>query len=336
MFGPGWDESAENASPLAPGGKCSGMEGLVPRIASSLFGEIEQKCSKSTKLDINVYVTIIEIYNETIRDLLKGSSASGDPKPKTLKLRESKSRGVYIDGIERRKIISAASLLDAIREGGASRAVASTKMNDRSSRSHVIVGIHVVQQTEEGDGLCSTTRSKISLVDLAGSERVGKTSASGQTLKEAQSINQSLSALGNCMRALTQPASIPKKKSLQHSVLSKGRQISSSQVRHIPYRDSKLTHLLKSSLGGNAKTTLIIAVASDMENLEETVSTLRFGIRAKRIKNNAIANKSMTLQELHMKMQALRGQVEMLSNETAASSRSLLLGSRLQGNKATV
>ena len=139
----------------------------------------------------------------------------------------------------------------------------------------------MVQQTEEGDGLCSTTRSKISLVDLAGSERVGKTSASGQTLKEAQSINQSLSALGNCMRALTQPASIPKKKSLQRSVLSKGRQISSSQVRHIPYRDSKLTHLLKSSLGGNAKTTLIIAVASDMENLEETVSTLRFGIRAK-------------------------------------------------------
>ena len=73
MFGPGWDESGENASPLAPGGKCSGMEGLVPRIASSLFGEIEQKCSKSTKLDINVYVTIIN-YNETIRDLLKAQA----------------------------------------------------------------------------------------------------------------------------------------------------------------------------------------------------------------------------------------------------------------------
>ena len=103
MFGPGWDESGGNASPLAPAGSFSGMEGLVPRIASNLFGEIEQKCSKSTKLDINVYVTIIEIYNETIRDLLKAASATDDPKPKTLKLRESKSRGVYIDGIERRK-----------------------------------------------------------------------------------------------------------------------------------------------------------------------------------------------------------------------------------------
>ena len=104
-------------------------------------------------------------------------------------------------------------------------------------------------------------------------------------------------------------------------------------MRHIPYRDSKLTHLLKSSLGGNAKTTLIIAVASDMENLEETVSTLRFGIRAKRIKNNAIANKSMTLQELHMKMQALRGQVEMLSNENSSLKQELAAREQITGKQ---
>ena len=184
-----------------------------------------------------------------------------------------------------------------------------------------------MQRVEEEDGLCSTT-SKISLVDLAGSERVGKTLASGQTLKEAQSINQSLSALGNCMRALTQPLSKPKKKSQYNTLLSNNQSASkdkynSNNGRHIPYRNSKLTHLLKSSLGGNAKTTLIVAAASDMENLEETISTLRFGIRAKRIKNNAIANKSMTLQELHLKIRGLTSQVNALSNENSSLKREL-------------
>ena len=231
-------------------------------------------------------------------------------------------------------------MLNAIREGGATRAVASTKMNDRSSRSHVIVGIHVLQRVEEEDGLCSTTRSKISLVDLAGSERVGKTLASGQTLKEAQSINQSLSALGNCMRALTQPLSKPKKKSQYNTLLSNNQSASkdkynSNNGRHIPYRNSKLTHLLKSSLGGNAKTTLIVAAASDMENLEETISTLRFGIRAKRIKNNAIANKSMTLQELHLKIRGLTSQVNALSNENSSLKRELTARNDI-GNKNSV
>ena len=366
MFGPGWDEedtienivnnTDNNSNNIQSYVSNSKTEGLVPRIALNLFDEIEQKCKENNKLDISVYVTIIEIYNESIRDLLKSSinniTEDGDPKKNNrknikqqvnnndnynsthnvnngkLKIRESKNRGVYIDGIERRKIVSAKALLNAIREGGATRAVASTKMNDRSSRSHVIVGIHVLQRVEEEDGLCSTTRSKISLVDLAGSERVGKTLASGQTLKEAQSINQSLSALGNCMRALTQPLSKPKKKSQYNTLLSNNQSASkdkynSNNGRHIPYRNSKLTHLLKSSLGGNAKTTLIVAAASDMENLEETISTLRFGIRAKRIKNNAIANKSMTLQELHLKIRGLTSQVNALSNENSSLKREL-------------
>ena len=125
-----------------------------------------------------------------------------------------------------------------------------------SSRSHVVVTVVVTQKKITG----TVVKAKLHLVDLAGSERVGKTEAQGLTLREAQSINQSLSALGNCMRALTTTA-----------------------TKHVPFRDSKLTHLLRDSLGGNAKTTMCVCLASDAKNEDETMSTLRFGSRAKRI-----------------------------------------------------
>jgi kinesin family protein 5 len=319
MFGPGWDENGEPRMKEASSdtNTLESHSGLVPRIAVNLFQGIALKIAKNSKVDVDVQISVIEIYNEQIRDLLfepefpdteatEETKTDDKRKNQKLKIRESKRRGVYLDGVTKRRIGSASEVLQAIRYGGASRAVASTAMNDRSSRSHVVVSIHVLQRVDESDGLCSTTRSQLNLVDLAGSERVGKTHASGQTLKEAQSINQSLSALGNCMRALTQP--ISKRKNRDGSL----------KQNHIPYRDSKLTHLLKSSLGGNAKTTLIIAVASDMENLEETISTFRFGVRAKRIQNKARANKSMTLQELHLKLQILTQEVSSLKKENKA------------------
>ena len=319
MFGPGWDTQdtcRSEGSLLGSTDPAGSVEvaldsnvGLVPRIALGLFQGIQKKCEQNKNLDVDVDISVVEIYNEQLRDLLgvpeEMSSGSPAMSSGSLKIRESKRRGVWLEGTVKRRVGCAGDLLQAIRVGGASRAVASTKMNDQSSRSHVVVSINVLQRTDEGGGLCSTTRSQLFLVDLAGSERVGKTNASGQTLKEAQSINQSLSALGNCMRALTQNPSDRKS--------GDGKLIRVNV--HIPYRDSKLTHLLKSSLGGNAKTTLIIAVASDMENLEETVSTFRFGVRAKRIQNNAHANKSMTLHELHSQIQVLTMRIHGLEKE---------------------
>jgi len=151
------------------------------------------------------------------------------------------------------------------------RAVASTNMNELSSRSHSLFMISVLQKLTEG----SIKRGILNLVDLAGSESVGKSGATGTTLEEAKKINQSLSALGNCIYALGQ-----KKRG------------------HIPYRDSKLTHILRESLGGNCKTTLLITCSPHKLNIEETISTLKFGQRAKKLKNEISQNKEKTVEEL--------------------------------------
>ena len=118
---------------------------------------------------------------------------------------------------------------------------------------------------------------KLYLVDLAGSEKVGKTGAEGKRLDEAKNINKSLSALGKVIFSLTDPKST-----------------------HIPYRDSKLTRVLQNSLGGNSKTALIITCSPSSFNEAETISTLRFGLRAKAIKNNAKVNKEQTVAELKL------------------------------------
>jgi kinesin family protein 5 len=145
-------------------------------------------------------------------------------------------------------------------------------MNDESSRSHSCF-ILTVTTTNSKD--FSQKTGKLYLVDLAGSEKVGKTGATGQTLKEAQMINQSLSCLGMVIKALTDGVS-----------------------SHVPYRDSKLTRILQESLGGNSKTTLIIAASPAFDNIDETVSTLQFGKRAKMIKNATKVNSVMSLHEL--------------------------------------
>merc|ERR1712137_1065258 len=169
-------------------------------------------------------------------------------------------------------VSSEEDIADLIRQGETSRSVASTKMNARSSRSHSLF-IITVEQKNLADG--STKEGRLNLADLAGSEKVGKTGATGNTLEEAKKINQSLSALGNCINALTK-----------------------SNAKHIPYRDSKLTHILRESLGGNCKTTLLVACSPHIFNLEETVSTLQFAKRAKTIKNSVKVNKQRSVEEL--------------------------------------
>lgn len=162
-------------------------------------------------------------------------------------------------------------------------------MNAESSRSHSIFQIYITQKnTLTG----STKTGKLSLVDLAGSEKAGKTGATGQIMEEAKKINKSLSSLGNVINSLTDGKS-----------------------SHIPYRDSKLTRILQESLGGNSRTSLIINCSPSSYNEQETLSTLRFGVRAKSIKNNAKINTEISPAELKSMLKMAQSQVKILEKQ---------------------
>lgn len=166
-------------------------------------------------------------------------------------------------------------------------------MNAESSRSHSIFLITINQRNTESG---AQKTGNLYLVDLAGSEKVGKTGASGQTLEEAKKINKSLSALGMVINALTD-GKVRKKR-----LYCKESNTDADQSTHIPYRDSKLTRILQESLGGNSRTTLIINCSPSSYNEPETLSTLRFGIRAKSIKNTARVNAELSPAELKARL----------------------------------
>ncbi len=191
-----------------------------------------------------------------------------------LLIREDKTNGIYIAGVTEEYATSEEELYGIMGAGALNRAVAATGMNEGSSRSHSVFLITVTQR----DVSNSTSKSgKLYLVDLAGSETVKKTNSSGQQLEEAKTINKSLSALGQVIFALTDEKST-----------------------HVPYRDSKLTRILQDSLGGNAKTVLIIAASPSSYNAVETLSTLRFGTRAKSITNKVVLNATRSVEELEI------------------------------------
>jgi len=225
--------------------KSEDNKGIIPRLVDSIFQSIEEA---NPSMEFTVKLSYVEIYMEKIRDLLA-------PEKNNLKIRES-SRGVWIQDVTENYVVDYDSVLDNMLQGQHNRAIASTNMNLESSRSHSVFMV-ILGQTNKESG--SKKQSKLILVDLAGSESVGKTGAAGQTLKEAMHINKSLSALGNVINALT-----------------KG-----DGGHHIPYRDSKLTRLLSDSLGGNCKTSLILTCSPANDNKDETLSTCRFGNRAK-------------------------------------------------------
>lgn len=188
-----------------------------------------------------------------------------------LPIYEDRTRGVQVKGLTECYVSSAAEVHEALQTGQATRVVSSTRMNAESSRSHSIFMMTIQQRnTETG----ASKSGNLYLVDLAGSEKVGKTGAKGQTLEEAKKINRSLTTLGMVINALTDGSS------------------------HVPYRDSKLTRILQESLGGNSRTTLIVNCSPVAYNAEETLSTLRFGVRAKSIQNNARVNVELSPAEL--------------------------------------
>ena len=172
------------------------LKGIIPRSAEEIFKRIVADASGIT---YTVTASYLEVYREKIGDLLGDRS---NPKTLDLAVREHPAKGIYVDGLSEKTVTSWEAVLEVLEQGDATRAVASTNMNAVSSRSHSVFIVNVQQENSEG----SKKGGKLNLVDLAGSEKVGKTGAKGQTLEEAKKINQSLSALGQVIKALGERA----------------------------------------------------------------------------------------------------------------------------------
>ncbi|NXS22969.1 KIF4 protein, partial [Mystacornis crossleyi] len=255
--------------------------GVIPRVIKLLFEEKQQR----QDWDFVLKVSYLEIYNEDILDLLCPSRERSQ-----ISIREDPKEGIKIVGLTERSVTCAQETVSCLEQGNNSRTVGSTAMNSQSSRSHAIFTI-CIDQKKKNDKNCSF-HCKLHLVDLAGSERQKKTKAEGDRLKEGININRGLLCLGNVISALGDD---------------------NKKGGFVPYRDSKLTRLLQDSLGGNSHTLMIACVSPADSNLEETLNTLRYADRARKIKNKPIVNVDPQAAELHqLKQQVQQLQVLLL------------------------
>lgn len=235
-----------------------GNPGLTPRATAELFKIIKRDANK---FSFSLKAYMVELYQDTLVDLLLPKNA------KRLKLDIKKdSKGmVSVENVSIASLSTYEELKSIIQRGSEQRHTSGTQMNEESSRSHLILSI-IIESTNLQTQ--SVARGKLSFVDLAGSERVKKSGSSGNQLKEAQSINKSLSALGDVISAL------------------------SSGGQHIPYRNHKLTMLMSDSLGGNAKTLMFVNISPAESNLDETYNSLTYASRVRSIVNDASKNVS--------------------------------------------
>uniref|UniRef100_A0A8C8A0X1 Kinesin-like protein n=1 Tax=Oryzias sinensis TaxID=183150 RepID=A0A8C8A0X1_9TELE len=262
--------------------------GLIPRLCSALFERTKEE--QREEESFTVEVSYMEIYNEKVRDLL-------DPKGsrQTLRVREHKVLGPYVDGLSRLAVASYKDIESLMSEGNKSRTVAATNMNEESSRSHAVFNIILTHTLKDlKSGTSGEKVSRLSLVDLAGSERAAKTGAAGERLKEGSNINKSLTTLGLVISALAEQGTTKNK------------------TKFVPYRDSVLTWLLKDCLGGNSRTAMVATVSPAADNYDETLSTLRYADRAKNIVNHAVVNEdpnARIIRELREEVEKLRVQL---------------------------
>lgn len=240
----------------------SKLRGLMPRVLEYVF----ERARLKKDVEFMAKYSYLEIYNEVIIDLL-------DAQSENLNLREDIKKGVYVENLIEEIAESVEDVMEGMRRGKGNRHVGATTVNKESSRSHSVFTL-TIESKSKRDGVLNVLSSRFHIIDLAGSERQKVTDAVGERLKEAGMINKSLSALGNVINSLVD--------------------ISQGKSRHVHYRDSKLTFLLKDSLGGNSKTAIIANVAQSHVSLGETLSTLNFARRAKLIKNKVVVNEDTT------------------------------------------
>uniref|UniRef100_A0A673ZRB3 Kinesin-like protein n=1 Tax=Salmo trutta TaxID=8032 RepID=A0A673ZRB3_SALTR len=261
------------------------LAGIIPRTLHQIF----EKLSESGT-EFSVKVSLLEIYNEELFDLLspfpdvtERLQLFDDPRNK---------RGVIIKGLEEITVHNKNEVYQILERGSAKRKTASTLMNAYSSRSHSVfsVTIHMKEITVDGEELVKI--GKLNLVDLAGSENIGRSGAVDKRAREAGNINQSLLTLGRVITALVE------------------------KRPHVPYRESKLTRILQDSLGGRTKTSIIATVSPASINLEETLSTLDYANRAKNIMNKPEVNQKLTKRTL---IKEYTEEIERLKRDLAAT-----------------
>ncbi|KAM9272461.1 LOW QUALITY PROTEIN: kinesin-like protein KIF12 [Morus bassanus] len=256
-----------------------GLLGLMQRSFACL---LEQ--SRSRGSDLALSASYLEIYNEQVRDLLNPGP------PCALPLRWSKTRGFYVENQLSVDFESLEAITDLLQQGSQRRRTSAHALNRHSSRSHALLTIHVCSRAPSA---CPSKQGMLCFVDLAGSERVKETGSSGELSVEANNINRSLLALGHCISLLAKPR---------------------GKRTHIPYRDSKLTRLLARSLGGSGVTLMVACISPSSRCLSETLSTLHYASRARRVTTRPLVNRvsrEKLLQTLEEEIHAL--QLENLS-----------------------
>lgn len=277
MFGPSRTEAKLHSSICGVEG--ADARGIVPRAASHVFDRLREGADD---VEVVLRCSLFEVYREQLRDLT-------DPTNINLRVKETPQQGIFVDGLTHEFVTCEGDILDLLRHGQRFRVVAATRLNQHSSRSHVIFGLTCEQRLPDG----TEKVGKLNLVDLAGSEKVWKSGTHGVTLDEAKKINWSLSALGNVIHALAEKRG------------------------HVPYRDSKLTRILQDTLGGNCKTSLLTTCAPVEQHFEETVSSLSFAYRARAICNRVKRNFVYSAERLVSFVERLQHQVLLTRREVA-------------------
>ena len=262
--------------------------GIIPRAITKLFNEISNK----PEFEFNIQISYLEIYNEIMFDLLP-ESGNFKGERANIEFQEDNKGNVMVKGLSKHKVTNEEECFNLLFEGESNRTISEHKLNQGSSRSHCLFMI----QLEMKSKIESTEKimiSKLNFVDLAGSERVKKTGSTGVTLKEATYINRSLTFLEQVVVALTE---------------KKGRAID-----HVPYRQSKLTHILKDSIGGNCKTVMLATIWPEIQFLQETLSTLNFAQRMGGVVNVASVNIQL---DINAQIRKMTKEIKELKQELA-------------------
>ncbi|KAG0625210.1 hypothetical protein M758_2G036500 [Ceratodon purpureus] len=272
--------------------------GLMVLSLQSIFALISKQ---EADYEFEVTCSYLEVYNEVIYDLLERSSGH-------LELREDPDQGITVAGLKRIKVSSAEKILELLTQGNNRRKTESTDANATSSRSHAVLEI-MVKRKQRNHYRAQTLRGKLALVDLAGSERASETNNAGQKLRDGANINRSLLALANCINAL-------------------GKQ-QKKGLAYVPYRNSKLTRLLKDGLSGNSRTVMVATVSCGADQYHHTTNTLKYADRAKEIKTHIqtnvgtvdahVADYQQMIDNLQVEVTQLR--MELADKETKLSAR---------------